>query len=126
MNTIDEKISKIFDSIMDLQDENPAIHALFLEGFSLSIELISELQRVGSREDIDLSKHLEIITNVLGISLHDVVAEILKDMKNENSESTKNPDQETLDFITSDLDDYEKFIAKNSSKESLDFLTKEI
>lgn len=126
MNVLNEKVDKIFNAIMDLKDDDPALHALFLEGFSLSIELILELQKVGSREKIDFSTHLDIITNVLGVSLQDLVAEVLKNMENSNGDSTKNPDQETLEFITSDLDDYEKFLAKNSSKESLDFLTKEI
>jgi hypothetical protein len=126
MNATNEKVDKIFNAIMDLKDDEPILHGLFLEGFSLSVELILELQKIGSREKIDVSKHLEIITNVLGISLQDLVAEVLKDMESPNGDPTKNPDQETLDFITSDLDDYEKFLAKNSSKESLDFLTKEI
>lgn len=126
MSTVNDKIDNIFNMIMDIKKDNEAIHYLMLEGFSLSIELITELRKTGSRESIDFSKHLEIITNILGVSLEDLVIQSLNKIQNENGESTKEPDQETLEFITSDLDDYEKFLAKNSSKESLDFLTKEI
>jgi len=126
MSTVNDKIDNIFNMIMDIKKDNESIHYLMLEGFSLSIELITELRKTGSRESIDFSKHLEIITNILGVSLEDLVIQSLNKIQNENGESTKEPDQETLEFITSDLDDYEKFLAKNSSKESLDFLTKEI
>lgn len=126
MSAVNEKLDNIFNIIMDMKNDNEIVHALLLEGFSLSIELITEFEKTGSRDSIDFSKHLEIITNVLGVSLEDLVKQSLNDIQSENGESTKEPDQETLEFITSDLDDYEKFLAKNSSKESLDFLTKEI
>lgn len=126
MSAVNEKLDNIFNIIMDMKNDNEIVHALLLEGFSLSIELITEFEKTGSRESIDFSKHLEIITNVLGVSLEDLVRQSVNDIQSENGESTKEPDQETLEFITSDLDDYEKFLAKNSSKESLEFLTKEI
>jgi hypothetical protein len=126
MNTIDEKVNKIFEIIQDIKNDDEFIYHALLEGLGLSVELILEIQKVGHRETVDFSKHLEIITNVLGVSLEDLVKVCLKDIQSENDESTKLPDQETLEFITSDLDDYEKFLAKNSSKENLDFLSKEI
>jgi oligoribonuclease (3'-5' exoribonuclease) len=126
MSDVVEKLNKILDIIVDLKNDDVAVHFLMLEGFNLSVDLIDELKKVGSREKIDMSKHLEIITNVLGISLEELVTICLDNMKEENEESTKMADQETLDFITSDLDDYEKFLAKNSSKKDLEFLSKEI
>jgi hypothetical protein len=51
---------------------------------------------------------------------------VFKEMNEQQMESNKEADAVTLDFITSDLDDYEKFIAQNKAKESLDFLSKEI
>ena len=53
---------------------------------------------------------------------------VLSIIQNNNTQesSNKEPDLETLDFITSDLDDYEKFLAKSSAKNNLDFLSKEI
>jgi phosphoribosyl-ATP pyrophosphohydrolase len=126
MSAVKEKLDNIINNIMDLKDKNLLLHSVLLEGFSLSINIMKELQENGSRETADISKHLQIITNILGISLEELVKECLKNIQTEDGESTKSPDQETLDFITSDLDDYEKFLAKNSSKESLDFLSKEI
>ena len=42
--------------------------------------------------------------------------------------SSKAPDKESLDFITSDVDvdDYEKFLEENKVKENLDFLNSQI
>jgi hypothetical protein len=126
MSAVKEKLDNIFNNVMDLKDIHPLLHFVLIEGFALSINIMEEIDKNGSREKIDLSKHLEIITKILGVSLEDLIKQCLKKIEEEKGESTKSPDQETLDFITSDLDDYEKFLAKNSSKENLEFLSKEI
>lgn len=126
MNTVEKKIDNILEIIMDLKNDNLLVHSALLEGFSLSIELLSEIEKNKTREVIDVSRHIEIITNILGISLEEIAKQCLNEIGVNNQESTKDPDEETLNFITSDLDDYEKFLAKNSSKESLEFLTKEL
>jgi hypothetical protein len=128
--TITEKLEKILEIIklMEVEDD-PGVSTIMLDGFILSMNLIKELsERTEPVESIDISKQIEMVTSVLGVSLHDLVMQIIKD-KNENQEMPdKEVDKNTLDFITStaDLDDYEKFIAQNKAKEDLDFLSKAI
>jgi oligoribonuclease (3'-5' exoribonuclease) len=61
---------------------------------------------------------------VLGFSLEDIVNKILADKQSEMSQ--KEPDAETLNFITAGMDDYEKFLAQNKAKDDLEFLGKSI
>ena len=128
--TITEKLEKILEIIklMEVEDD-PGVSTIMLDGFILSMNLIKEIsERTEPVESIDISKQIEMVTSVLGVSLHDLVMQIIKEM-NENQEMPdKEVDKNTLDFITSaaDLDDYDKFLAQNKAKEDLDFLSKAI
>lgn len=128
--TINEKLEKILEIIklMEVEDD-PGVSTIMLDGFILSMNLIKEIsERTEPVESIDISKQIEMVTSILGVSLHDLVMQIIKDM-NENQEMPdKEVDKNTLDFITStaDLDDYDKFLAQNKAKEDLDFLSKAI
>jgi hypothetical protein len=64
------------------------------------------------------------LERTLGISVENLVMEIIN--KQQQDLNNKVPDQQTLDFITSDMDDYEKFLAQNKAKEDLEFLAKSI
>jgi hypothetical protein len=123
MSTIADKLNLIAQTITEIGDEDPGTAAILLEGFAVSIGLMQELQETGTVDAMDVSRQLEVITNVLGVSLEDLVNVALSNIQ---SKSDKPADQETLDFITSDLDDYERFLAQSKAKEDLDFLSKEI
>lgn len=124
MTELIDKVAQIGEIISEIELEDPIVAAILTEGYGLSLNLIKVLMEGKNRTKVDISEHLQIINKVLGISLEDVVAHILQSQDPINS--SKTPDQETLEFITSDLDDYEKFLAKNKSKENLDFLSKNI
>jgi oligoribonuclease (3'-5' exoribonuclease) len=124
MNTLD-KLTDIMSIIKDIDQEDPFTASVLLEGFGLSLNLLRVISEAGGRDKIDVSEHLEIITKILGISLEELVKSVLEQTQ-PNASSDKEPDQTTLDFITGDLDDYEKFIAQNSAKKDLDFLSKSI
>jgi len=122
-----EKINDITNSIKDIGKINGHIASLLTEGLFLSINLIEEFQNgTFDRTDIDVSEHLEIVNRVLGISLQDLVKHIIEENNKNNEISSKEADKETLDFITSNLDDYEKFLAKAKASDDLDFLSKSI
>ena len=123
MSTIAEKLNLIAQTIIEIGDEDEATAAILLEGFTVSIGLMQELQENGSVDGMDISRQLEVITKIMGVSLEDLVKAALANVQDNSS---KPADQETLDFITSDLDDYERFLAQNKAKGDLDFLSKEI
>jgi hypothetical protein len=126
MSTI-EKIAQIHTLIQEIDEEAPAIGTILLEGFNLSLKTLKAVAEKGERSEVDISDHINIVCNALGIDLKDIVQQILNGMQqNDSVDSNKAPDQETLEFITSNLDDYEKFLAQNKSKESLDFLSKQL
>ena len=128
--TINEKLEKILEIIklMEVEDD-PGVSTIMLYGFILSMNIIKELsEQTEPANTLDISKQIEMVTSILGISLHDLVMQIIKEM-NENQEMPdKEVDKNTLDFITSaeNLDDYDKFLAQAKAKEDLDFLSKAI
>jgi hypothetical protein len=128
--TINEKLEKILEIIklMEVEDD-PGVSTIMLDGFILSMNIIKELsEQTEPANTLDISKQIEMVTSILGISLHDLVMQIIKEM-NENQEMPdKEVDKNTLDFITSaeNLDDYDKFLAQAKAKEDLDFLSKAI
>lgn len=120
---IHNKLEEISQAIMEIKNIEPAYGSILTEGFMLSLNLIEEITKNNGVREMDISEHLQIISRVLGVSLEELVAAA---MPKDFQESNKEPDQATLDFITSDLDDYEKFLAQNKAKENLDFLSKSI
>jgi len=128
--TINEKLEKILEIIklMEVEDD-PGVSTIMLDGFILSMNIIKELsEQTEPANTLDISKQIEMVTSILGISLHDLVMQIIKEM-NENQEMPdKEVDKNTLDFITSaeNLDDYDKFLAQAKAKEDLDFLSEAI
>lgn len=118
--SIDTQINNIIDIIKDIQKEDEGIAAVLFEGLGLSLNLIEQSIKDGSRTEIDVSEHLEIASRVLGFSVKDLILYTMQ------GQTQKEPDEETLKFITSDLDDYEKFLAQAKAKESINFLSKEI
>ena len=120
---IHNKLSEISEAINEIRKIEPAYGSILTEGFMLSINLIEEITKNNGVRQMDISEHLQIISRVLGVSLEDL---IMAAMPKDTQEVTKEADQATLEFITSDLDDYEKFLAQNKAKEDLDFLSKSI
>jgi len=122
--SIDKSLTDIFNIIEEVKAEDPGAAAILMEGFGLSLNLLQEVIKNQGRKEIDISEHLEVITSILGISLKDLVMHIIQSQPEQVSD--KEPDAATLEFITSDLDDYEKFLAQNQAKEDLTFLSKEL
>jgi hypothetical protein len=127
---IEEKMGQIYDLIKEIEKENQDVGYVFMEGFGMSINIIKAAKHVAETKNMDVSEKIQIVTGILGFSLEELVLSILEKqaVENGNMNFTKAPDEETLDFITasSDLDDYEKFVAQNSAKQNLEFLNKEI
>jgi hypothetical protein len=123
MQTLADKLIEIEKIIRSTASDDPVVMNILMEGFGLSLNLIAANVENAGKDTMDISEHLDIITKVLGISVKDIVGHILN---SGNTESDKEADQATLEFITSDLDDYEKFLAQNKAKEDLDFLNKVI
>lgn len=126
-DVIVDKLNQIFELICDITTEDQGLGSLLKEFYTLSLSTAAELEQAGGdRTKIDLSQHIKIISNVLGVDIRDMMEEVLKQASGQQMESNKEADVATLEFITSDLDDYEKFIAQNKAKESLEFLSKSI
>jgi hypothetical protein len=119
-----DKLTEIASIIKEIETEDPGTAGILREGFGLALNIIEEYQRTNDRSTIDISEHLRIVTSILGVSVKDLVMHIIQSQPEQIN--NKEPDPATLEFITSDLDDYEKFLAQNSAKESLDFLKKSV
>ena len=126
-NLIVDKLNQIFELICEISAEDQVLGNLLKEFYTLSLNTVSEIVKAGNDKDsIDISQHIKIISNVLGVDIRAMMEHALKEASGQQTESNKEADAATLEFITSDLDDYEKFIAQNKAKENLDFLSKEI
>ena len=121
----EESLANIATNIGKIQEIDFQIGGALADGFNLSMKIIQELQE-GTHDETDMSKNIELINAVLGISLEDLVKHILEEVNKTNETSSKEADKETLDFITSNLDDYEKFLAKAKASDDLEFLSKSI
>lgn len=126
ISIINDKINAIWDLVDEIYEENQEVGRLFAESFGLAVKTLVAVAEKGERGDIDISEHIKIISRALGVDLQQLVEQAISDVSGQTVESQKEADATTLEFITSDLDDYEKFIAQNKAKESLDFLSKEI
>jgi hypothetical protein len=120
-----EKFNQIASLISEIEQIDSLAGNILREFYTLACNTMVEIGKLGGRPDIDISEQIAIIGRVLGVDLQAMMEYTIKEMSGE-TESNKEADSATLDFITSDLDDYERFVAQAKAKESLDFLSKEI
>ena len=121
-----EKLKDISNNIKELSEYDQELANLIWIGFDTAMSLAKSIsENAESGDKVDVSIYIEQICEVLGVDIEQLVLSIIQN-NNTQELTNKEPDLETLDFITSDLDDYEKFLAKNSAKSNLDFLSKEI
>ena len=122
--SLDTKLQSIYDIIQDIKTDDPFVAGVLFEGFGIALNTIDAAVKNNGRDKIDISEHLETVSSILGVSVRDLVMHVIQTQP--GAEGNKAPDEETLDFITGDLDDYEKFLAQNKAKDDLDFLAKNI
>jgi len=131
---LNEKIEDISKIIDEINEYDSGVGRLFLEGFGITLRVLKEVAEKGNRDEIDMSEQIEMVTTALGFPLEDLIMHVLETkFAGQNNagvgyDINKVVDEETLDFITSDVDtdDYEKFLEDNKVKENLDFLKAEL
>ena len=124
------KIQQIHNNIAEIGNLAPDVADILADGFVLSMNLLEAVALRGNEELNDVNKKIELVTAVLGFNLEELVLGVIEKNNNNGTgtmiDNTKEPDEETLKFITSDMDDYERFLAESKAKESLDFLKSSI
>ena len=124
------KIQQIHNNIAEIGNLVPDVADILADGFVLSMNLLEAVALSGNEELNDVNKKIELVTAVLGFNLEELVLGVIEKNNNNGTgnmiDNTKEPDEETLKFITSDMDDYERFLAESKAKESLDFLKSSI
>jgi hypothetical protein len=115
---INNEIEKIFNSILEIKKQNELMGNVFLDGVALSINILKEISENENIKELDVSEKIKIISKLLGFSLEEIVINIIENNNKNNNEI----DDETIKFITSNTNDYEKFLKENSVKESLNYL----
>jgi phosphoribulokinase len=122
-----EKLTQIKTIIDEIGSADPDTANILLDFFMASIAVLEKLasdQEAGIiTQELDISQKIKLVSGIVGLDLDQLVKYTIS--QSQEGES-KEADQGTLDFITSDLDDYEKFLASNKSKEALDYLKSEI
>lgn len=114
---INNEIEKIFNSILEIKKQNELMGNVFLDGVVLSMNILKEISENENIKELDVSEKIKIISKLLGFSLEEIVINII-----ENNKNNDEIDDETIKFITSNTNDYEKFLKENSVKESLNYL----
>lgn len=115
---INNEIEKIFNSILEIKKQNELMGNVFLDGVVLSMNILKEISENENIKELDVSEKIKIISKLLGFSLEEIVINIIENNNKNNNEI----DDETIKFITSNTNDYEKFLKENSVKESLNYL----
>lgn len=125
--TITEKIEEIIKIMGEISEEDNTTGKILLQGLGLSINVLETVSKKDFEGTLDISEQINVVSNILGFSLEEMVMHIVKESSDE-SLSDKQPDKETMDFLTStvSVDDYEKFLEENKVKDNLNFLSKEI
>lgn len=125
MNSTIDNLTKITNTINDIGEADPDFARMLWMGFRMSMDIARAKTIAAERnEPMDVSEQLDTVCGILGIDLQSLVMEALS--RSNPQEDMKQVDEQTLEFITSDLDDYEKFLAQNAARKELDFLSKEI
>ena len=125
MNIIEklQQIKSIIDEISTADEETAVIIMSFFYTATQVLESLAEQKEKGiDNATIDLSEKIKLVSNILGLDIKQLTESIVLQYQSTTQENNKEADAETLEFITSDLDDYEKFLAANKAKENLDFL----
>jgi hypothetical protein len=127
---ITQKIQQIHNNIGEIGNLAPDVADVLAHGFILSMNLLEAIALKGHEEFNDVNKQIELVTSVLGFDLEKLVLGVIEKNNGNGTgsmiDNAKEPDEETLKFITSDMDDYERFLAEAKAKESLDYLKSSI
>jgi|SaaInlV_150m_DNA_4_1039716.scaffolds.fasta_scaffold07012_2 hypothetical protein len=128
MMDVNDKLSDIFDIIKEIGNEDKGVANILMEGFGISINIIEQVANDpdNKRSDFDLKDQINMVSESLGFSLDELVLDIVSKADDDTMNKNKEADEETLDFITADVDDYEEFLKENSVKDDLEFLKQEI
>ncbi len=128
MMDVNDKLSAIFDIIKEIGNEDEGVANILMEGFGISINIIEQVANDpdNKRSDFDLKDQINMVSESLGFSLDELVLDIVSKAADDTMNKNKEADEETLDFITADVDDYEEFLKENSVKDDLEFLKQEI
>jgi hypothetical protein len=122
------KIQQMHNNIGEIGNLAPDVADILAHGFVLSMNLLEAIAINGPEVVNDVNKQIELVTAVLGFDLEKLVLGVIE--KNNSTgnviENSKEADEETLKFITSDMDDYERFLAEAKAKDSLDYLKSSI
>lgn len=124
------KIQQIHNNIGEIGNLAPDVADILAHGFVLSMNLLEAIAIKGPEEVNDVNKQIELVTAVLGFDLEQLVLGVIEKANSNGTgnmiDNSKEPDEETLKFITSDMDDYERFLAEAKAKDSLDYLKSSI
>ena len=128
MMDVNDKLSDIFDIIKEIGNEDKGVANILMEGFGISINIIEQVANDpdNKRSDFDLKDQINMVSESLGFSLDELVLDIVSKADDDTMNKNKEADEETLDFITADVDDYEELLKENSVKDDLEFLKQEI
>lgn len=124
--SIEKHVTQMLDSIREIEKIDPVIGNIFSQSFAVGANTLEAVHEAdGTDNPVDISEYIEILNNIFGIDMKQIVDHLLE---SKMEESQKEADQNTLDFIMNDedLDDYDRFVKENQAKENLDFLKNEI
>lgn len=128
VSNVPEKITEIVEIIKTINNEQVAY--VLTSSIRLAMKTIEQLGNIENKkqQNFDLSDQIDFVNDTLGFNLEDLVQHIVKNNFQEDGVvgGDKDVDPNTMEFITSDLDDYEKFVATAKAKESLDFLKQQL
>lgn len=120
---VTEKIELIVDAALDIKKTDPAIGVILLDNIQNALNTIDALKSGEVEKVNDVSEKINIVSNILGFNLEELVIGIFE--KNADV-SEKAVDDETMSFITGQVDDYETFLNENELKDTLSEIRKEI
>lgn len=82
MSILNEKLTKVLNSIKDVGAYDKGIETILMDGFALSLRTIQEVAKKDKNKRLfDIEDQIKMVSNALGFSIEDIVIKVI-DAKN--------------------------------------------
>jgi hypothetical protein len=76
-SNLNDKLAEILGIIRSIDDIDPAVSNILMEGFALSINTLRVVIEKGNRDEVDISDQIQFVSKALGVSLEDIVKQVM-------------------------------------------------
>lgn len=104
MSILNEKLTKVLNSIKDVGAYDKGIETILMDGFALSLRTIQEVAKKDKNKRLfDIEDQIKMVSNALGFSIEDIVIKVI-DAKNSEIQQMQQQGQQQQQYPTGTFD----------------------